>query len=263
MPLPWNWKFGIHYIYPPFFTQQLGIFSPSPVPPELVLAFLQKVPGRFRLVEIQLNSANPVTAILVNPEEKWKIVYRRNFTLDLSLPYGQISMGYHNRIKKNTLRAENSGLTLVRGIPPEEVVRLFQWKLEGSTPLRPRHYKRFLELASFALTQGTGKTYGVQDPGGKLLSGAFFLFCRAKAHYLIAGNDPQARSSGASQLLLDRFIQEHAGSNLKLDFTGSDIPGIAFFNEGFGGREEHYPFLTRNTLPWPLRLLKKNKIRKG
>ncbi len=253
MPLPWNRKFGISYIYPPYFTQQLGIYSPSPVSPEMTGAFLQQVPQRFRLVQVHLNSGNPLDEGI---GDKWKIRYRKSYFLELNLPYNQLSRGYHDRVRKNTHRAENSGLILETGVSPQEIVKLCQWKLQETTSLRPSHYRKFLELATYALSTGLGKTLGVRSPGGDLLSGAFFLFGGGKAHYLIAGNAPGARSSGASQFLVDGFIRKNAGTSLKLDFTGSDIPGIAFFNEGFGAREEQFAFLTRNTLPFPVRLIK-------
>src|ERR1700692_3437990 len=33
MPLTWRRKFGVYYLYQPFFTQQLGVFT-TPLPPE-------------------------------------------------------------------------------------------------------------------------------------------------------------------------------------------------------------------------------------
>jgi len=60
MPLTRGHKFGFHYLYQPYFTQQLGIFSPSPVLLVTINEFLSAIPGKFKYVNIQLNSGNIV-----------------------------------------------------------------------------------------------------------------------------------------------------------------------------------------------------------
>ncbi len=43
------------------------------------------------------------------------------------------------------------------------------------------------------------------------------------------GKDPDGRPSGASHLMIERFIKEHGGENLTLDFEASNISSVAFF----------------------------------
>src|SRR5687768_1600053 len=47
MPLTYNKKYGISYLYQPFLTAQLGVFGKT-VNAELVEAFLAAIPSRFR-----------------------------------------------------------------------------------------------------------------------------------------------------------------------------------------------------------------------
>src|SRR5258708_37472695 len=57
MPLTWRKKYGFHYLHQPFFTQQLGIFSiEKKIPDRTANEFLKAIPGRYRFIEIQLNS---------------------------------------------------------------------------------------------------------------------------------------------------------------------------------------------------------------
>jgi hypothetical protein len=61
---------------------------------------------------------------------------------------------------------------------------------------------------------------------------------------------------GASHYLIDRFIYDHAGKKLTLDFEGSDIRNLAFFYSSFGAEIEQYPSLRLDRLPWYVRLLR-------
>ncbi len=48
MPLTWNKKYGIHYLYQPFLTAQLGVFGKN-ITEEQVENFIQAIPSKFRL----------------------------------------------------------------------------------------------------------------------------------------------------------------------------------------------------------------------
>lgn len=58
MPLTWHKKLGIYYLYQPYLTQQLGIFSTQVITPEETGRFLAAIPGKFRYADIHLNTMN-------------------------------------------------------------------------------------------------------------------------------------------------------------------------------------------------------------
>jgi hypothetical protein len=58
-------------------------------------------------------------------------------------------------------------------------------------------------------------------------------------------------------LLYDKIINFYSDSNFEIDFTGSSMPGVAHFLEGFGANPESYPQICINNLPWFLKILKK------
>ncbi len=74
---------------------------------------------------------------------------------------------------------------------------------------------------------------------------------------MLAWNNEEGRQKGSSHQLIDAVIKENAGKDIFLDFEGSDIPGIAFFFEGFGAQPEYYYYLRENRLPWWCRWMKK------
>jgi len=88
------------------------------------------------------------------------------------------------------------------------------------------------------------------------MASSVFFFSHNRAYYILVGNTVEGKSIGASHALIDAFIKGNAGKNLILDFEGSDIRNLALFYSGFGAREEIYPFLKINRLPFYLKWLK-------
>ena len=54
MPLTWNKKYGIHYLYQPFFAAQLGIFGTG-LSPITIRSFLAAIPAKFKYWDFYLN----------------------------------------------------------------------------------------------------------------------------------------------------------------------------------------------------------------
>ena len=70
MPLPNKSKFGIRYIFPPFFVNQLGVFSGIPLTSEKTDLFLKNIPSEFKFVQAGLNSDCVPSSRNFHPEKK-------------------------------------------------------------------------------------------------------------------------------------------------------------------------------------------------
>jgi len=71
-PLVKGSKYGIPYLYQPYFTQQLGVFSPIKVDSQTTKLFTDSIPAKFKYRIINFNSFNHTLA------------YRRNITIILA-----------------------------------------------------------------------------------------------------------------------------------------------------------------------------------
>ena len=58
MPLSVKKKFGISYIAPAKFTQQIGIFSAFEISSEIILTFIDSIPEKYKYLTIHFNSGN-------------------------------------------------------------------------------------------------------------------------------------------------------------------------------------------------------------
>ena len=80
---------------------------------------------------------------------------------------------------------------------------------------------------------------------------------KTRVIYLMSVSSSQGKEQRAMFRIVDELIRDYSGSNFSLDFEGSNIPSIARFFGGFGGRPEVYQSLSFNRLSVPLILGKR------
>ena len=129
--------------------------------------------------------------------------------------------------------------------------------MKGFSNPRMHDFENFERLYRLLHNQSKAFTYGLFSPQNELQASCIFFFSHSRAYYILVGNHPNGKTIGASHALIDTFIKDHAGKNLKLDFEGSDIHNLAFFYSSFGAVEEKYSSIKLNKLPLCLRWLKK------
>jgi hypothetical protein len=241
MPLPWNKKYGILYIYQPAFTASLGVFGHS-LDEDLIQSFIREIPKKFRLIEMALNHGNLSSA--------QNLSYRNNYVLDLKHPYKALYNGYRENIKRNIKKAQQIGCTVMKNIPLENVIALSKPILQKQTNVTDADYDNLLKLYRLLHIQSKAITYGVYSNNRELIASCAYFLSHDRAYYLLVGNHPNGKTLGASHYLIDRFIHDYAEQALALDFEGSDIRNLAFFYGSFGAKLEIYPFLRINNLPF-------------
>lgn len=258
MPLTWNKKYGFYYLYQPAFTASLGLFGRN-IGEQSVKNFLTSIPSKFRLIEISLNHQNNFPAISNG------YYPRSNYILQLNESYEELLKGYRDNHKRNISKAVQAGCRVNKEINVNDVIRLHQEYLNHTDHTSETDHSNFLSLYNLLRKTETqiideklnATVYGITGPQNKLLASAVFFFSHNRAYYILVGNHPDGKTIGASHALIDAFIKDHAGQDLILDFEGSDIRNLAFFYSGFGAKEEIYPAIKINKLPWYIRLFKK------
>lgn len=248
MPLNWNKKWGIYYLYQPFLTLQTGIIGAT-IDKETVQAFLISIPDKFRFWEINLNKKN----VFSIPD--FELEKRQNYTLSLQQPYSAIAHQYRQNLERNIKKAKAAGCVYKEGIPVQDILHLAEPQLKQYTRLLENDLTNFATLIQLLLRQQKAQTVGVYY-NNLLCAACIFLVHQQRVYYILAANHAEGKRIGASHFLLDHFIQRNAGQQLTLDFTGSDIPSIAFFYECFGAQQEAYTSIRMNRLPFWLKWLK-------
>jgi hypothetical protein len=243
-PLTLNRKWGIRYLYQPYFAQQLGLFSREHLTPPLVEQFLQAIPARFSFIHIHLNCMNKVDP------ERYHLIPRLNQELDLIPEYNSIFSAYNQNTRRNIRKALDQNLTIQRRVDPDELITLFKDNYgRNEIAIKFHHYSTLRLLINYCLKNTFSLTLGAYLPDNTLCAGVFFLRDRDRVIYHFAASDKNARENGAMFLLVDMFIKEHSGKPLILDFEGSSDQNVARFYKGFGARETSFNEVVINRMP--------------
>jgi hypothetical protein len=249
MPLTWNNKFSFSYLYQPAFTASLGVFGKN-LSAELISDFIKAIPRKFKLIEISMNSGNFFGNLPPG------FFSRSNYVLNLNKPYVELAHAFRENHQRNISKAFHAVCTLRKSIPVNLVIELNQAFLKTISPVKGEDYNNFTNLYALLASENKAESYGIIDNNQQLVASAVFFYSHKKAYYILVGNTKEGKNLGASHALIDAFIKENAGKDLLLDFEGSDIESLAFFYAGFGAKEEIYPALKINKLPWYIRWMK-------
>lgn len=250
MPLVYRKKFGIHYIYPPFFVQQLGVFSTTLLDDKICGRFIDAIPDKFRYIETNLNSYNQTD------NAKYKIKVNTNHLLDLIKSYETLHKNYSENLKRNLKKAYKSGVSIVQNVKPEDIINIFsENKGKDIKHLKTNEYAVLKKLIYLGIHKGVVQTFGAYTPQNELCGGAVFLINNQRAIFLFSATNPVSKQLFAMPMLIDNFIKQNAEKNMILDFEGSNDINLSRFYKGFGSKMVNYPTLILNKLPFYIKFV--------
>ncbi|HEY5369842.1 MAG TPA: hypothetical protein VIJ75_12715 [Hanamia sp.] len=252
MPLVWKKKYGIKYVYQPFFIGSLGIFGN--VTDQTVNQLLKAIPVQFKYVDIDFKEN------LINPEkinlENSQLKKRTNFLLDLNKKYDAIQNQYKRLAGRMIKKALENKIEIIRNCTPVDVIDFYKRNYETEhKDITSLDYNKILGATNVAFETGNAATY-LAKKNEETVASYMVLKDEKFVYSLIGGSNRQGKNLGAFYLLTDAAIKDHADCSSIFRFEGSDKNGISFFNSQFNPAQVEYYHLKLNRLPWPLRLLK-------
>lgn len=243
LPLATKSKYGISYIYQPFFTRYFAVFSEQDTTMQLNNDFLNAIPKTFRYIEMNIHEHTQVTV----PD--WQQTKRQYQFLDISAPYETLYKAYSENAKRNIKKAIKSELVVNEGIAPEMVVKLFR-KNKGAElkALKPHDFANLLHLMNTAFAKGVAETFAVYDKDNNVCAAGFFMKNHNCFTFSKSGVTEEGKKQGAMHLMFDFFIKKYSGTHFLLDFDGSSVESVARFYKSFGAKDCVYLQLKKNNL---------------
>ncbi len=228
MPLPKAKKYGITYVFQPFWIQHLGVFSGSPLSDAQMADFINNVPKKFRLIDFNINFK------LENSEE------HLNYILPLGDDYKTLFKNFSKGRKSSITQAEKFGLTLQESKDYEPIIKLFKQNRGLNIEVTETAYSKLERLLLKANELNQLKIIEAYSKSNQLIGGAFFILSKHRITYLFSAINQEGRDLQAMSLIINSIIKEYSETEYVLDFEGSMLPGVAKFIRSFGAQKELY-----------------------
>ena len=241
MPLPWRQKYFIKYVYPPAWTQQLGVFSTLVTSQDLILNFIKAIPRKFKKITIQFNSENKF--------HHKNLTERINYILPLNNTYEEIHQKYRKDRKKRLRQLVNKdeSLHFSDGIDFQLLKNLFIKFYKSKVEINSEDFNRLEKFIKYGL-DNNAQIFGVLDENSNFLSGLLVVKDSKRIIVLFSATSPLGFENNAFSFLIDNVIKKYSYSNYTLDFEGSNIKSIASFNKSFGAEKEVYFNFKKNLI---------------
>ena len=246
MPLPTRRKWGVSYVYTPFFISRLGVFAATVPTAEMMAEFVKALPHQYRQCDLCLNPNNDVSLLA---SDSYQMMVSHSLALNFS--YEALEANFSENTHRNLKAAAKYNLSLTTA-DIRQIVDLFvnnrgQQKGVG---FKVADYEMLLCMADFWWDRDLVDLVGVKDETGKLIAGACFLKDHQRRWFLFSGRDNAESDKRAMFYLIDEYIKKHAGEDVMLDFNGSMNPNVARFYAGFGAQRYEFPVLNYIPNSW-------------
>ncbi|MCC6287523.1 MAG: hypothetical protein IT249_06535 [Chitinophagaceae bacterium] len=250
MPLTWQSKYGISYLYQPFCTASLGVFYKAGI--NIVTEdFLHAIPARFKYRDIDMNEHNIIKNKSIHTYS------RTNQLLNLTDVYKNIRERYSRLANRKLIKAKEHRLMIKKSVPPKTIIDLYKNEYQNRHKGSVDNYNALSRCCTISMEKGMAETYLAISPDDETL--AFYIILKDKnfVYSLLGGSTAKGKDSGAFYFLTDAAIKDYCASGKTFRFEGSDNEGIAFFNSQFGAAPITYQHIRQNNLPFFLRVFKR------
>ena len=254
MPLPEAKKFGIQYVFQPFFCPQLGAFSTLNLS---LHNFLPALIKQYVLISNYCFNTENTDSLETAPDLEVKQYYTHH--LNLAVGYEQLYQEYSRDRKLNLKRAQKAGLTIVESTDIKPIIQLFQEDAESRIygGVNPTTYLLLERLYEQLHQRGLATLLYTQTLAGEIDAGCLFITYANKIIYIFNAASKTGRQRNGRSLMIDAVIRKHAGQPFVFDFESPPaVANIIRVYQGFGSEPIPYYALQLNQLPKPIKLIK-------
>jgi len=236
-------KGPFQYITMPPLTKMMGPFITAAYRKEphftkICTALIEQLPKiAYFEQQFSYNITNWLPFYWKNYQQTTRYSYLLDLT-DLEQVHANFSADYRN----NKLKKAKQLVSVVKDLPLKELYAVNKMSFERQGITIPYSFN-FLKQLDKVLEQHQAKvSFFAIDAQQQIHAVAYLIWDKERAYYLLAGDNPSLRSSGAGIALVWEMIQfakEKVGVNI-FDFQGSMMPGIERVRRQFGAQQKSY-----------------------
>ena len=246
----------------PYFCKQKGPFRYVTMPPfvkwlgpYVLPEFRGRLPKEHELLQALMAQLPKVAAFKQNfypTATNWLPFYWEQYRQTTFYTYRlhplhdleRVEAGLGTGIRRD-IRLARQKVRVVHDLPLDEFYRVNLLSFTRQGLPAPYSATQFRRLDAALAAAGARQLFFAVDEQGRVHSVAYLIWDATTAYFLLAGDDPALRASGAGVLLAWECIR-YASQVLKLDcfdFEGSMLPGVERMRVRFGAVQTPYFFV--------------------
>ncbi|MDR1729494.1 MAG: GNAT family N-acetyltransferase [Prevotellaceae bacterium] len=258
MPFEFKKKWGLRYILQPMLTQTSGIWIdyPEGQTENERLSYEKKICNN---IISQLDTLK--LAVFLQHFHfsftNWLPFYWRGFSQTTRYTYripdisdlNNVFANFSDSNKRHIRKAEKE-LKVSFELSPEE---FYEHKTRSLLPKGKKNEcpkSLFLACYNASVARNQGMIIAIKDQAGNFQAGAFIVWDKQSAYYMIPFASPEFRSSGASSLLVWEALKFLSGKTKSFDFEGSMIENTENAYRRFGSIQTPYSRIRRSSSKW-------------
>lgn len=251
-PLTGRKKYGINYLYQPFFISFFDLYcNDEKTYKRFTKDILINIPTLYKYIDISIAPA------LKNNNDSFIFNELRYQALEILQPTENIKKKFSDNTIRNIKKAEKAKLQISTAESVETHVKNF--KKEFNKKLKVFSEKDYLNMKKLLqYLQKQQRAIIVSAESNKVpCAWASFIFCNNNIVYFKSSANESGKKNGAIHFIINHIIETYGDKYNMLDFYGSNVETVMRFNKGFGANDYIYYKAKKNKLPALLRLIKK------
>lgn len=246
----------------PYFFKQKGPFRYATMPPfvkwlgpYVLPEFRGRLPKEHELLKALISQLPEFAAFKQNfypTATNWLPFYWEQYKQTTFYTYRlhqlqdlpRVEMGLGTGIRRD-IRLARQAVRVVHDLPLDEFYRVNMLSFTRQGLPAPYSAAQFRRLDAALAASDSRQLFFAVDAQGQVHSVAYLIWDATTAYFLLAGDDPALRASGAGVLLAWECIR-YASEVLRLDcfdFEGSMLPGVERIRVRFGAVQTPYFFV--------------------
>ena len=146
---------------------------------------------------------------------------------------------FQEKIRTDIRKATNRHRLVILDNPSiDDFVRLNKKVYERKNIKSPFNEQTLINLDEASAQRNARKIFIAVDEDGRHHAGAYIVWDKNSAYYLLSGSDPELRNSGATSLCLWEAIRFASTVTKEFNFEGSMIEPVERFVRGFGAKQK-------------------------
>ncbi len=235
MPIPYQKKWRFKFVCQPTFCQQLGIFYPEKISSEYFTLFFFCL-KKYKVRSYNFNEEN--TEYFPPTQER-----RNNQILFLYPSYNELYSHFYSGRKSEVKKINNSNFIIKTQTSFTDIYEL----LQDQNLYSNKQIKIIKTFMNESIDRNLIHSVSVQKEN-LILGCIVFLISKNRIINLLSVRNYQIPEQGIITFILNQIIQEFSNSDKILDFEGSMIPGVAWFNKSLGAID--HPYVSYKNFIW-------------